>query len=167
MGTVNRARVQRLSTPVLPHVTRPYYTAVWSNIGKSEYLQRATTHPGSRCSGGTVLTNIVVNLRVSPSIATPTTRKDMQWILRLFSASLQATMMQRYTLRPGNRFPVIPTRRSSRMNLTSKIFTVFAYALRAASSDVGCPTEGSPKPYVHAHGSDVNVISWNRSTSLG
>lgn len=34
MGTVNRVRAQRLSTPVLPSVTQPYYTAVWSDIGK-------------------------------------------------------------------------------------------------------------------------------------
>jgi ribosome assembly protein RRB1 len=34
VGTVNRVRAQRLSTPVLPSVTEPYYTTVWSDVGK-------------------------------------------------------------------------------------------------------------------------------------
>ena len=176
IGTVNRVRAQRLSTSVLPSVTQPYYTAVWSDIGKVNIynvrpLIEALDVPGyhldkrhrSPCftidSHRTEGYAMDWNAPSASSLSLLTGDNDAKICLttagnadfRTFSAPFQSheSSIEDVQWSPTE-ITVFASCSSDR--------TIRMWDIR--SKDRKSITSISP-----AHNSDVNGISWNRSTS--
>ena len=177
MGGVNRVRAQRLSTPILPPVTEPYYTAVWSDIGKVNIynvrpLIEALDVPGYN-----------LNKQSAQSPCFTITSHDtegyaMDWSaptsssLSLITGDNNANIYLTTTGNAGFRTHATPFRshESSVEDLqwSPNEITVFASCSCDQSIriwDIRSKPHQSVTSLSAAHDSDINVISWNRSTS--